>query len=188
MSEPAPQRVFVAVGIPGPVRARLDEAQAALRTLGPAVRPVAPGNLHLTLRFLGELAPARVQEVRAALREARWPARFELYHRGLGAFPARGRPRVLWSGCEGVGLAALRDAVEDSLAGAGVPRDVRAFTPHVTLARVRGEVRPDALAKLLEGRGGDEFGAHPVAEVRLLESRLGHGGAVYSTLEEFPLL
>jgi RNA 2',3'-cyclic 3'-phosphodiesterase len=183
-------RVFVAVGLPDAVRREIASAVGPLRNSRPPVAWVSEENLHLTLKFLGEIDPARLPAVRDALDRVVSPfATFSLESEGAGAFPSTRAPRILWAGFrEPLELAgALQDNIEAALSEAGFPREPKAFHPHVTIGRVRGAVAPgwgDAFAASLAGR---RFGDVPVAAVRLVESLLSPAGAHYRTIADFPL-
>jgi 2'-5' RNA ligase len=112
---------------------------------------------------------------------------FDLVLRGLGAFPSPTRPRVLWAGVdEGrTAAATLACGVDDALAGLGFEREARAFSPHVTLGRVRGPRPAPRLAEALAA--GGHFGRQPVASVALMRSDLSPRGARYSELATAPL-
>lgn len=185
-------RLFVAVDLPDDLRSALGRLEDRLRR-GGGVRWVPPGNIHLTLRFLGEVSPDRVGEIGVLLSAAAARHRpFTLTARGLGAFPSLRRPRVIWVGIgppESIGpLEALRGDLEDGFASLGFGREGRPFRPHLTIGRVRdrrGGRRVDP------GRGleGVAFHASPfsVDAVDLMESRLEPAGATYHRLCRAPL-
>ena len=181
-------RLFVAVLLAEEVRRGLARTLNALRAAGGPVSWVAPDNLHLTLKFLGELPePTLEAALDATNRAAQGAARFDLEVAGVSAFPER-RPRVVAAGASDrpstlVGLAA---SLEDEFAALGVPREDRPFRAHVTLGRVKGP--PGArLGAAIAGLARMEFGAQPVSEIALVRSRLTAAGAVYSVVEVFGL-
>lgn len=145
------------------------------------MRWVKPGNMHLTLRFLGATPPAKVAALATTLGAvAAGQAPLKMALDGLGGFPSRRRPQVLWVGLGGDrdGLTALQGAVEGAVGALGWPAEERAFRPHVTLGRVRGKQRPPAAAWQPE--------VPPLSfeldAVELVESRLQPSGAVYRVL------
>ena len=151
---------------------------------------VAPENLHVTVKFLGNVDEARVQSVIDALRTAvRGHAPFDLEVGGLGAFPSATRARVLWAGLIGgtTPLGALAASVEDALAQLGFPREDRPFSPHITLARVREPRRSPELAEALGVTSGRRFGQVAVPDIALMRSDLSPRGARYSTLASIAL-
>ena len=158
-----------------------------LRALVHDVAWVGRDNFHLTLKFLGDVDPGRLQAIVAALggAVAGCPP-FDLGVGGLGAFPSPTRPRVLWVGLEEGATEAARLAgrVDDALAGVGFERETRAFSPHVTLGRVREPRRQPGLAEVLRGGG---FGRQRVDRLRLMQSTLSPHGARYTELAAVPL-
>jgi RNA 2',3'-cyclic 3'-phosphodiesterase len=173
--------------LPDDVRQRLATAIDRLRPHAADVAWVAASNLHVTLKFLGQVdetrLPALADGLGAALADR--PA-FELGVRGLGAFPSATRPRVLWAGLDdGGALAAVAERVERCCADLGVPRETRPFAGHVTLGRVREPRRQPALGEAL-ARPAD-FGRLRVERVSLMRSELSPRGARYSELAAAPL-
>lgn len=181
-------RSFVAVDIDPSVLEAARRLQAELATCGADVRWVRPAAMHLTLKFLGPVAPAHLERVHAAVRDAVHdiPA-LAISARGLGAFPSLQRPRVVWAGLAGDGLAELAARVEAALVPLGFAAEVRGFTPHVTLGRV-GSLRGwPRLAEVLEVRRDDEFGPTAVRAVTIYRSTLHPEGAQYAVLWTIPL-
>ncbi|MBI4594160.1 MAG: RNA 2',3'-cyclic phosphodiesterase, partial [Candidatus Rokubacteria bacterium] len=174
---------------PDAVRAALGAEIAGLRPLARGVAWVAAENLHVTLKFLGEVDPDRLDRVAAALATvASGRAPFDLVVEGLGAFPSATRPRVVWAGlARGAhALAALAVSVEDALAGLGFAREARPFASHVTLGRAR-EPRPDpSLARAIGVAASRAFGAARVDRVTLMGSELHPRGARYTALGAWP--
>jgi 2'-5' RNA ligase len=185
-------RAFVAVDLSPEVRAAVVAAQATLRETAPHadVRWVDAANMHLTLKFLGEVAEARVADVTAATAEVATRHRpFWLAAGGVGGFPSLARPRVLWtglvSGHREIGL--LAADLERTVEPLGFPLEARPFSGHVTLGRVRsprGLSRVTKTATVLADRA---FGEWQVGEMVLYRSHLGRGGAVYEPIERFAL-
>ena len=188
MSE-RPVRGFVAVLLPDEVRARLAGVVADLGARAPGLAWVRPENLHLTLRFLGNLEPAALELARQAVATAAvgiGPFTVEL--RGLGGFPSTRAPRVVWAGVVtgGERLSALHAALEAALASRGIPAEGRPFHSHVTLGRARD---PRGAGVLGPALGADpRFGEAPVTALHLMRSELHPRGARYSVLLEAPLV
>lgn len=141
-----------------------------------------PENIHLSLKFLGEVEESREPELRTALKQAvgtRRPLTLEIT--GFGVFPDYHRPRVLWAGITPEpGLELLQDGVERAFAPLGFPTEARPFRPHVTLARAARDARPRDFTGLEEILAGLEFGETvTVAEVDLMQSTLQTEGPVY---------
>jgi len=166
------------------------DATAALRTSSLPVRWVPEGSLHVTLRFLGEVADARAPEIGSALGAAVRGARtFAVGLGGVGAFPSLGRPRVVWLGVERhPALELLANDVERALAPLGFEPELRPFAPHLTLGRARhsaGGAAFRGLARLAERV--DHQGTTVVSSVDLMQSTLGPGGAEYTVVSRAAL-
>jgi len=163
----------------------LGEVIERLRLAARDVAWVAPGNLHLTLKFLGSVPEERIDAVAGALREASVDVSpFQARIRGLGAFPSARRPRVVWAGVtEGAAeMIDLARRVDAALAALGFPRDERPFSPHVTLGRVREPGRTPTLTEALASGATREFGQMRVPSASLMRSELGRQGARYTEL------
>jgi RNA 2',3'-cyclic 3'-phosphodiesterase len=147
---------------------------------------VAPERMHLTLRFIGEVDDSKAEAIVSALREPIAHESFDVRWRGLGSFPPRGAPRVLWVGVA-IGSEELRDAeraISDRLATLGMPRENRPYSPHLTLARVR---EPAGLrtAPLFEGLDG-ALGETHVNAITLFRSHLSPKGPTYVVMQKTP--
>jgi 2'-5' RNA ligase len=183
-------RLFVAADVSPELRGRLTALQERLRDVPLDLRLVRPSGIHLTLRFIGETAEERLDDIVAALAA---PASaglscFTLRAAGLGVFPPHGTPRVIWIDLGGDREAAARlaAAVEAALVRCGLSPEIRPFKPHLTVARVRGAKRGDwqaALAALAEERLGELL----VDRYHLYESQLGRDGATYRKLSTWAL-
>ncbi len=183
-------RCFVAVEVAAPVRRRLAELQQALRRADADVKWVEEGNLHLTLKFLGEIdgeQAARLKDLLSA-EAVRWP-RLEVEYAGTGSFPDHGAPRVVWAGLSGdLGkLAGLAAAVERAAGQVGVPREGRPFVAHLTVGRVKSPRNAKRLAAAVDQQRQAAFGKDGIAEIVLFESTLAPQGPVYEPLARFPL-
>jgi 2'-5' RNA ligase len=194
MSENGGTRTFVAVFPPAGVAQAIDAALAPLRAApgaGAGVRWVRSANLHYTVRFLGSLAPARVEAARrAVVAAAAAAAPFAVRLGASGAFPGPRRPRVLWLGAaDGAApLALLAGGVERALGRQGFAPAERPFTPHLTVARVAGEgAVPAAAAAFLEAPPAVPDASFDVRELLLVASTLAPGGSRYEVLERAPL-
>lgn len=179
-------RLFVAVPLPEEIRRRLSRHAETWRSDLPAARWVPVENLHLTLRFLGEVPAEEIETAGEAMKRAVDGRRcFELALGGPGCFPPRGRPRVLWIGIEPDAelldlQAALSSSLEEVL---GLEPERRRFHPHATLARCRdGWSRSDA--ERWERRSHDAVrSSFAVTYVDLMESRLAPSGATHHRVE-----
>jgi 2'-5' RNA ligase len=183
-------RAFVGIALPPEVRGAVAGAIGPLRGPGTAVSWVPTENLHITLKFLGEIPRDRCRLLEGLLSGvAAGSPPFSLDAAGGGAFPGTRNPRVLWVGflepLELVGK--LQQNMENALSGAGFPGEDRRFHPHITVGRVRGVLPPAWGERFLQSLSGREFGQVPVSSLRLFESRLSPGGAIYRVVREFPL-
>ncbi|PYO32629.1 MAG: RNA 2',3'-cyclic phosphodiesterase [Gemmatimonadetes bacterium] len=175
-------RLFVALNLPSPVRQALWQTVAPLRERGLPVKWVRPDGIHLTLKFLGDVAEERAADVRAALGRAAAGARpLPLALGEFGVFPDFQRPRVVWAGITADSrLEILQHRVEQEFAPLGFPTEARPFRPHVTLGRAAREARPRDFAGLEAALGALQFEATVVVEsVDLMQSTLESAGAVY---------
>jgi 2'-5' RNA ligase len=186
-------RSFVAIELPAPILARLGALQARLREDVPPglVRWVRPEGIHLTLKFLGDVPVAQIEALAGALQEACAPHDgFAFRIAGLGCFPNPRRPRVIWVGVEEPGgvLAQLQRDVERALNPLGYPPEGRAYSPHLTLGRVKGRGR-EALEALgaYVSRSAVTVGQVQAFAVHLMRSDLRPSGAVYTELAVAPL-
>lgn len=177
-------RLFIAIDPPDVVREQL-------RALHEPVRGFAwtrPEQLHLTLRFLGDVEIALRDSLEAALARVAVET-FILPVGGLGVFPPHGAARVLWAGI-GRGhtrLHQLRQQIDDAVLGCGVALDVRHFSPHVTLARVKDEAPPGAVTQFLKRHADYEAALFRVTDFALYASELRPSGAVHTPWRIFPL-
>ena len=182
-------RLFIGIGLPPECRRTIAGAVSPLRDKMVPGSWVPERNLHLTLKFLGETPPGRVNELAGLMAEAaREIPPFGLRVEQAGGFPTLRAPRVLWVGIreplELVGK--LHENMENALSEAGFPRDERPYHPHVTVGRVRGRVAPswgEAYAAAVSRMRIDTVS---VNSYRLYESRLSPSGANYSVLREIP--
>jgi RNA 2',3'-cyclic 3'-phosphodiesterase len=175
-------RAFVAIDLSPAVRAALVEAAATLGRSGGDVRWVAEANLHLTLKFLGEIDAARLGEAEAILAGiAAAFSPFEIEVAGVGLLPGAARPRVVMAKVSGPPeLEALAGALNVAFEPLGVAPERRPFLPHVTFGRVRSARGKGRLVQGLGGWAGHVFGRGRVEEVVLYESRLSSAGPTYA--------
>lgn len=183
-------RCFVAIALPPAVRALLVQVQDALRRADADVKWVEPDNLHLSLKFLGDVDDEPLATLKGALsvEALRWP-RLRLTYGGIGTFPERGAPRVVWAGCSGdlQTLAALAGAVERAAEQVGIPREHHPFVAHLTLGRVKSERNLKRLRSAIENQAAVPLGSDDVKEFVLYRSTLTNRGPIYETLAGFPL-
>jgi RNA 2',3'-cyclic 3'-phosphodiesterase len=190
-------RTFIAVDIPSQLQQTIQQKTELLRKdLGASlVRWVAAENIHLTLKFLGDVSSANIDMLTQMLRaEAELVHTFDMQVTGLGSFPSLKRPRVLFLGIQApAGLEALNRAIESACARLGYESDAegrRGFSPHLTIGRVRQDVPPAGQQKLrsvLAATVIDSLGIARVDSVHLYKSELKPNGSVYTKLFSAPL-
>jgi 2'-5' RNA ligase len=190
-------RAFIAIELPAAIRQQLDALERQIQAAAGeparrAVRWVPAGNIHLTLKFLGEEPAAKLAPLAELLqRESARVAPFEMQVGELGAFPNLRRPRVIWVGTQAPpALLALQQAIEAGARRLGYPAEERGFSPHLTLGRVNQSARAEETAPLARALGEmkvGSLGSLPVTAVHLFRSDLRSGGPVYTVLQRFPL-
>jgi len=179
-------RLFVAMDIPEDVRSALAALIAKLRPAHRNARWVRIEGLHVTLKFIGETSSEKSAEIKNTLASIPSSAPIQINFRGLGFFPNDRRPRVLWAGiAAGAELSALASSVDTALASMAFPREERAFSPHLTLARFDTPRGLDALHAAIEKAAPFEFGSATAKEFHLYQSVLKPGGAEYTRLATF---
>ena len=181
--------MFIGIGLPPECRSAIAGAVSPLQDKRVPVSWVPERNLHLTLKFLGETPPGRVDELARLMTEAAREIPPFGFHVGqAGGFPALGAPRVLWVGIrEPLELVRkLHENMENALSAAGFPRDGRPYHPHVTVGRVRGRVAPGWGEAYAAAVSRMAICTVSVKSYQLYESRLSPSGANYSVLREIP--
>lgn len=173
-------RLFTALEIPAATRTHLSLLRAPLG----GAKWIEPEDVHITLRFVGDIDDRAADEFAGLLAEIHAEP-FPVSIQGVGSFGGR-EPRVLWAGVEaGEPLAALYRANERAARAVGLEADPRSFKPHVTLARMRG-VRHQAVARFLQEHGGLRTQPFVASRFVLLSARPGSGGAPYAIEAEYP--
>ena len=179
-------RLFTGLDLPRDVAANLEDL---LRRLKPTAKLnwSPPANLHITSKFIGEWPEARLEELKSALAAIPRPGVFPVSIRQLGFFPTARAPRSFWAGIEALGLPELAAATDQATAALGVPPEKRAYSPHLTLARIKPCAELPSLHQALERLPSREFGEFPADRFFLYLSTLRPTGSVYTKLAEFPL-
>ncbi len=173
-------RLFVALSLPDGVVARLAMLCSGL----PGATWVAPANMHITLRFIGEVDEDVAEEIDHRLRAVVWQP-FDLTLAGLGLFGEGAKAHALWAAVQpSPQLAHLQAKIESAVVRAGLPPETRKFTPHVTLARLT-KPQPARLQSFMVGNNLFSAGPFRVEQLTLFESRLGRGGPVYISLADY---
>ena len=179
-------RLFTALGISPEIRNNLTTFLDEMSPLAPRAKWVRPENLHVTVKYLGETEAWKLGAVSQALASIRSAQPVTLEFRGLGFFPNEKRPRVLWVGIEvSANLKVLAEQIDRSLLELGYPPESRAFTPHLTLARLDPPGLPAPLGAAMARHAPQHFGSLATAELHLIESHLKPTGAEYTTVQSF---
>ena len=168
------------------VRRKLAAIQKLLVQTGADLKPVETENIHVTMRFLGNVTPRTVEAVFEEMKKTQF-APFNVQIKGLGAFPDVRHPRVVWAGItEGANeLRGIFSQVEPRLRALGFAPDEKGFSPHLTIARVRSARNKAQLSQFVTENAGYDFGTIRAECFRLKQSVLSPRGPVYSTLREF---
>ena len=183
-------RSFIAVDLPEETRKLLEDIQRELKQCGAAVRWVKPRSIHLTLKFLGNIQPAQVEDIALAVaQEIRDQPPITLRPAGLGAFPNLRKPRVIWIGMEGEvqRLNGIQARVENSLEPLGFAREKRGFRPHLTIGRVKDRRRLQPLIDAMATLDIPPFNSFDADEIILYKSDLRPTGAIYTKIHRMPL-
>lgn len=178
-------RTFIAVELPAEVRGLAARLQQTLAESGAGVRWVAKDNIHLTMKFLGEIEDVQVPAVcRAVQQVAASSCAFEVEISGVGAFPSGDRPRTLWVGVEGgtAELVALHERLDAALAELGYRPEERRFSPHVTIGRLRNGRDARRLADVLAQKADWKAGEVQVEELVIMASELTPQGPHYTVM------
>ncbi len=179
-------RLFVALEIPSTVRENLADLLKTLRAVSPQTRWIRPENLHVTLKFIGEVPETKFTAIRSALTVARSDQPATLEFRGLGFFPNEKHPRVFWAGIEASpNLKILAEEIEQATEKLGIQRERRPFSPHLTLARFEPPRLPVELRAAIQQNAALNFGSLRTSQFHLIESKLKPSGAEYTTVESF---
>jgi len=193
-------RIFIGIDLDDAIRTRIATFLEGVRGFAPDVRWVSVESLHITLKFIGEQKPEQVDAIGERLRQIE-SSPIEIRFAGHGFFPTARSPRVFWIGIEsGPQLAQLARDIDSAAGELGIPREDRAFSPHLTLARGTGRSgspkrskgdRPNSdfavLDKRLATMPALDFGTMTAREFILYQSQLSPKGSKYTKLHRFPL-
>jgi 2'-5' RNA ligase len=193
-------RIFIGIDLDPELRGRISRFLEGVQGFAPDARWVRPESLHITLKFIGEQTPERVEAIAERLRRVKG-GEFEIRSGGYGFFPTAKAPRVFWIGIHaGPQLAELAGSIDVATAELGIPREDRPYSPHLTLARAGGRSgspkwrkgdAPNATFAVLEKRlaamGELDFGTMTAREFILYQSQLSPKGSQYTKLQRFSL-
>jgi len=147
---------------------------------------VEPENLHVNIKFFGEVTSTKVEKIISAVNEIKFD-RFNLALNGVGVFPRVDTPRVVWIGVSSEELVRLFNILDEKFSEIGMSKEQRKFTPHLTICRIRSQVDKSKLDEKLNKFKSAEFGNIEVKELILFESKLYRDGPNYIPLKKFEL-
>lgn len=175
-------RTFISIDLPESIKSRLDGLQKMLREIEAQVSWTKPSNIHLTLKFLGNVEASRIENISKAVGVAARGIRpFEIEISGSGCFPSPRKPRVLWVGFSNMPepLKHLHSNIENELARVGFPPETRSFSPHLTIGRIRMPHNSTRVAEALISQGFEAEG-FTAREVNVMRSDLRPTGSIYT--------
>lgn len=180
-------RTFICIELSDALRKEIAGYIDSLRDTGQGVKWIEPENLHITLKFLGDVSEDRVETVVQAVKlTAKDFNPFAMGFSGIGAFPSMKKPNVLWIGVTHgeQELSALASRIDANLSREGFPREKREFRPHLTIGRIKVPKNIDKLHTAISGMKNVDFGEMKVETITVMESRLYRSGPVYCPLEK----
>jgi len=183
-------RTFLGIDLPLTVKKALGDTQVRFKALKLHASWVKPENIHLTLKFLGDVSPQQISLVKEELLQALEPVfPFQASLGPTGVFPNINRPRTLWVGLEDPEgrLSDLHQRVEETLQNLGFPGEKRPFSPHLTLARIKSPKNKGLLRDSLESLPKPPLLKFDISSVKLYKSELTPKGSIYTVLEELKL-
>lgn len=179
-------RTFIAIELPDEIKESLARLQDRLKKSQADVKWVAPENIHLTLKFLGEISEAQLEKITGALEETCQNKKcFQISLSTIGAFPKINFPRVIWVGVEkgDQETKELAEELEERISRLGIPKEKHPFSSHITLGRVRSYLNKDKLINELKTAGFMEGKEFAVKELTFFKSTLTPKGPVYEILK-----
>jgi 2'-5' RNA ligase len=183
-------RTFIAIMLDGSLHNTLTEVVEKFASSKASVKWVAPENTHVTLKFLGNVDEARLEEVYTACERATEGfGPIELEMKAVGCFPTMNRPKIVWLGIErGTDLVKeIQQSIESELELAGFPSEQREFTAHLTIGRVKGKEGISNLCRLLEEDRNVFIGSMRAEKISVMKSKTTPAGAIYTELKSIPL-
>lgn len=182
-------RCFIAIDLDDSLKNEIDNATIGLRTGDWDVKWVPAENLHLTLKFLGETPEDSIYGLKEKLSMiTAHNDPLEVHLHGIGIFPDKKRPRVVWIDLiDSEGLKTLQEKVEESALSLGFIGELRSFSPHLTIGRIRSSKGKEQLLRTIDTLKDKDFGNISVNKISLMKSELKPAGAQYTTLAEFYL-
>jgi 2'-5' RNA ligase len=186
-------RTFIAIDLPEEIKAALSEIQKQLKSTAADVKWVAPENIHLTLKFLGERDNKKVEAITQILETAAAETKsYRINITSLGAFPTQTSPRVIWVGIQqgDAETKKIADILEKMICEVGIPKEDRPFSSHITIGRTRSSLGREKLVQELNHLDGTLAGKNlsfTVEKITLYKSTLTPKGPIYEALKEASL-
>ena len=183
-------RAFIAIELPETIKSSIETIQARLKSLKLPLRWVRLENIHLTMKFLGDIDEIEIESIESALRDSvKMQTPLTLSAKGVGVFPGIRRPRVLWVGIHDhdTGLAGLQKSIEEQLHRTGYSKEGRPFKGHLTIGRAKGYVDGRKLKVALDSFFAFESSPFTVNEFFMFRSVLKPGGPEYTKLFRIPI-
>lgn len=180
-------RAFISVDLAR--QKEIEDYITELKQADPTLKVVDPGQIHVTLKFLGETDEALVPRIAEAMaKAAEGIAPFDVRFKGSDAFPTKNRIRVIWVGMnDALPMGTMATRLDESISALGFEREKRPFAPHLTVARTKVEGSNPAVRQLIENHKDADLGSQHIDAIRLKKSVLTRCGPEYTTLEEVRL-
>ena len=183
-------RLFVAVELPEEIKTEIGKTVTELKKLEAGVKWVEEKNIHLTLKFLGEVKDNDIERLKSLVKDVLADTKlFEMSLEGFGAFPEGKTPRVIWVGVE-KGKEELKktaDSLEEILSKSGFRKEEREFLSHITIGRVKEKRNIGELKKAIEEKKHAKFGKSLVGHITIMKSKLSPKGPIYEAIEKIKL-
>lgn len=183
-------RTFVAIQVNDKIRDQLIKVQDSLKETGADLKLVKPRNIHITLRFIGEVSEDRMENINNAISKSQEIINpFKLNVSGLGVFPNTNYIRVIWAGVSNgrKSVVTLRYNIDKNLKEYSIPSEDKKFTPHLTIARVKSGKVKNKLQDVIGKMSNTDFGVCEVNHIDLMKSDLTPKGPIYTNIERFDL-
>ncbi|MBN1526762.1 MAG: RNA 2',3'-cyclic phosphodiesterase [Candidatus Omnitrophica bacterium] len=183
-------RTFIAIDISDEIRDALRQVQSHLKYAGANVKWVEPHNIHLTLKFLGDIDEKKAEEIKQVLDNiGKSISAFDITIKDIGAFPKMEFPRVVWVGLDKGTEESKRlaQAVDDGLSKIGFQKEERPFAAHLTVGRVKSPMNKDKLKAKIKDCQSPASSPHRISSVILFQSTLTPSGPIYTKLHEVKL-
>jgi 2'-5' RNA ligase len=183
-------RTFIGIKLSDNLITIISDLQSEMKRINIIAKWVEPENFHISLKFLGNITFKQVEDLKRLLQEiVKNFHPFEIHYKGIGVFPEKGTPRVLWVGCGGDTemLADLAKEVDKACKKIGVQEETREYTAHLTIARIKTPENIDKLKQKIKELQDRFFGKQIVNRITFFKSQLTPEGSIYTPLAEFTL-